>query len=484
MIKEMVLARIRSLRARSARVGDRLRKLSWRKKLLLLFVLALFPMGGFITYSEQPAFCKSCHIMDPYYASWESSTHSEVNCLECHMKPGLAGHIKGKINGLAQAVDCAVGRVGTKPNAHITDASCLRSGCHSVEELENDQEHRDAETEREPNQPQDKYIYKFTHRGHISTSTAGIDLSCDTCHSHFEGEEHFDVNTQVCFSCHFLKSAQSEKDPVDSQCVSCHDLPTEPVKRGEVEIHHQELVDYQASCQESCHRKQIEMDSAVDESLCLGCHDFRHAGDDVSISEMHQLHAGGHSKVECFACHGELSHESTKGVAVAAMLDCQSCHSNTHEVQRSIYVAAEHTAADEEQQVLSPMFVTHVGCKGCHIEPTEMEPGALSSLGTVAKAVPEACDHCHKPGTGDEYIPFWQEQTKALHVKIRARADRLQERAQRATDKELAARMLEKYNRARVLLDAVEADGSWGVHNLKYTEAMLLKAKDILIEKN
>ena len=99
----------------------RLRILSWHKNVVLLVVLALFPMEEFVVYSERPILCKSCHIMDPYCASRQHSTHSEVSCLECHMKPGFVGHIKGKINGMAQAVDCLVGRTGTKPNAHITD---------------------------------------------------------------------------------------------------------------------------------------------------------------------------------------------------------------------------------------------------------------------------------------------------------------------------------------------------------------------------
>ena len=44
------------------------------------------------------------------------------------------------------------------------------------------------------------------------------------------------------------------------------------------------------------------------------------------------------------------------------------------------------------------------------------------------------------------------------------------------------AGLIEKYNQARMILEAVENDGSWGVHNLKYTEAMLLKAREIISE--
>ena len=40
--------------------------------------------------------------------------------------------------------------------------------------------------------------------------------------------------------------------------------------------------------------------------------------------------------------------------------------------------------------------------------------------------------------------------------------------------------MIANAERAKLLLDAVVADGSWGVHNLKYTEAMLINANEIV----
>jgi hypothetical protein len=78
-----------------------------------------------VEVTGQPGFCNSCHIMNAYYGSWTQSKHAEVNCLDCHLQPGFTGYVKGKINGLAQLVDCVVGRVGTKPSATIVDGSCL-----------------------------------------------------------------------------------------------------------------------------------------------------------------------------------------------------------------------------------------------------------------------------------------------------------------------------------------------------------------------
>ena len=46
--------------------------------------------------SETPFFCGMCHNMKVYVDSWKSSSHRQVDCIECHYKPGLANHLKGK----------------------------------------------------------------------------------------------------------------------------------------------------------------------------------------------------------------------------------------------------------------------------------------------------------------------------------------------------------------------------------------------------
>ena len=465
---------------------NRLRSISRPKKILLLLGCIVCFMAAFVVYSEQPGFCNSCHIMEPYYASWQASGHSNVNCLDCHLQPGFAGHVKGKINGLAQAVDCIVGRMGTKPTATVQDTSCLRSDCHSAEELlEDNIEYK---------------TYKFTHAKHISKrpeDLRGINLTCGTCHSHFEGQEHFKVNTEACFTCHFLKSDQSRDRIAETRCQSCHNIPTEPVHQGPIEVDHADFVAYEASCEHSCHQKQILQPSHVPDGVCLNCHDYR-MDSQADVAEMHQQHSA-HEKVECFACHGDVPHISEPSVAMAGMLDCRSCHSDTHAVQRTIFVADKPVRQDELDKVLSPMFLSHVECTGCHVETATTSSGALDSLGKVAKATPQACDRCHEQGTGEKYIPFWQRQTKKLYENVNAKltqiehrddikdilgtltlglTDRLGDLVGPDADTETA--VIEQYNQAKALLDAVVEDGSWGVHNLKYTEAMLAKAKDIL----
>jgi hypothetical protein len=165
------------------------------------------------------------------------------------------------------------------------------------------------------------------------------------------------------------------------------------------------------------------------------------------------------------------------------MMNCQSCHSDTHQVQRTIYGTQHPLQPKGEDRVLSPMFMTHVECTGCHIERTAKTPGTLDSFGTVARAVPAACDKCHEVGTGPKYVPFWQQKIKTLYAQVEKKvkeAEALATAQQGAGPVQELGRRVEQ---ARSILDSVRYDGSWGVHNFKYTEALLLEA-DKMVSTN
>jgi len=432
-------------------------QVKWPVKILLLAVIVSFFATGAIVVTGQPGFCNSCHIMNDHYASWKSSKHSNINCLDCHLQPGFTGYIKGKINGLAQAVDCMVGRVGTKPSATVTDTSCLRPECHSTEKL--------------ASMNIDFAGIKFTHNKHIDKDVKGIKISCGTCHSHFEGNEHFSVNTNACFTCHFLKINEADGGVVQTGCTDCHEVPNKVIKRGLVTINHAEFVSYKASCEDSCHKQEIHKMSQVDNNVCLNCHSFSKA-QQTDIVVLHEDHTH-HEKVECFACHGQVLHGKKEVASISVMMDCRNCHSDTHQAQRTIYATQHPMKTQETDRILSPMFLTHVECTGCHIEKVAQKSGAMDSFGTVAKAVPRACDNCHKEGTGQQYIPFWQNKIKAMYAETGSKLDRL--RSGRTTSK-----LKESIDQAQSILDSISSDGSWGVHNFKYTEALLQRADEIV----
>jgi len=436
------------------------RRLRWPARIAVVLVgVGVFSVTA-VEMTSQPGFCNSCHIMHPYYDSWTQSKHAEVKCLECHLRPGFAGLIKGKINGLAQAVDCAVGRVGTKPSATVIDASCLRSQCHNTSEL--------------AAKPIDCNGVRFTHEKHIDKTVDGIKITCGTCHNHFEGNAHFSVDHNACFVCHFLGGSDSSGRLVKTGCQGCHKVPDQVIRRGFVKIDHSEFVSYRANCEESCHKREVRPASRVEDTVCLDCHNFSKPPDANGV-ELHKCHTNG-EKVECFACHGKVSHGQTRVESVSAMMDCQSCHSDTHQVQRTIYSTQHPMQPEKTDRVLSPMFMTHVECTGCHIERTAKDAGMLDSFGTVARAAPAACDKCHEPGTGQKYVPFWQDRIKKLYEQVERRVKEAETLALAQTNEEKKQEFNLRVQQARSILDSIRYDGSWGVHNFKYTEALLLEA--------
>jgi hypothetical protein len=121
------------------------------------------------------------------------------------------------------------------------------------------------------------------------------------------------------------------------------------------------------------------------------------------------------------------------------------------------------------------MFLAHVDCSGCHTQPRPL--GAEPQSGArVAVATAQACDTCHKPGLGEEMIPLWQGNTHALYDA----AVKLLPSDERALPSGVQRRVTE----ARQLLDIVRIDGSWGVHNPRYTQKLLEDARAKLLEAN
>jgi nitrate/TMAO reductase-like tetraheme cytochrome c subunit len=380
-----------------------------KKVVLLLVILFVAGSGGFITVSEQTWFCNSCHIMNPYYASWQASDHSQVNCLECHVQPGFAGIVRAKLNGLAQAADCFLDRVSPKPSALVEDASCLREGCHTKESLL-------AESLTDVDGK-----YKFSHRGHIDAKVSELPLLCTTCHSHFEGQEHFKVSTQVCFVCHFSRADTATVRLVDTQCRDCHNAPDKPLSVGRVEIDHAKFIASQLSCEQLCHNKQMDPNTHVSDVRCLDCHDFRNQGQYVA-EDLHIRH-NGKDKVECLACHEMVNHSANpiekhhtslkcdwchqvpfEGARLAAIefiklpSDCSLCHNDPHSGQfqeMCLQCHSEHgwtgrwVADTHGPDADFPLVGKHrsVECSRCHIG-AELARARFTGL-------PQTCEQCH-----------------------------------------------------------------------------------------
>lgn len=471
-------------------------------------VFVAFSIGS-VELTSQSFFCNSCHIMNPYYESWKKGTHKDVECVECHISPGATNFISAKLNGLGQVVDDVLNRTSTKPSASVSQFACTRSGCHTIEKVQAGERN---------NGP-----YKFKHEKHLGLDYKGVAVSCGTCHSHVKGEDHFKVNTSICITCHLIEkpgdpvgdstasaagkafpatirlavretppgeSAESlaprvpgspdpallAEAPTDTthaklaptSCKTCHTPPEGTIERNGLKVDHAQFLSYGASC-ESCHRGTTAPPEAIEDGRCLQCHTF---GVDRSLpaEQMHRVHNEGKHKIECFSCHGEVRHGPNVQTASMEQFDCKMCHRDQHVVQRRTYLAKDQSHSTESSPAMSPMFMAHVSCNGCHIHdrPVSVRP---DSGATVAEAVAEACDRCHKPGMGKQMIPLWQKTTRKMYDQIAAELSPVLEQDLPVTDTE-QLRLTQSY------LELIRVDGSWGVHNPRYTQQLLLDARE------
>src|SRR3989338_1237248 len=176
----------------------------------LLVVIVFFIT--FIEFSTSSYFCRSCHIMRPYYNDWKTSKHNTVPCVDCHYPPGFREEVKGKFQAATQVVKWVTGTYSTKPYAEIEDASCLRKGCHSTRLLTG------------------KVIFKqgiiFDHTVHLTKMRRGKKLRCTSCHSQIVQGTHIAVTENSCFVCHF-KGINEDKNLLETQarCTLCNEVP-------------------------------------------------------------------------------------------------------------------------------------------------------------------------------------------------------------------------------------------------------------------
>ena len=101
---------------------------TWWGVALLFLVVGGTGLAAFAQYSMQPAFCRSCHLMEPYYTAWHESTHKGVTCTDCHFEPGAENMLWQKFQASSQAVKLVTQTYGSKPHAEVRDSSCMRSG--------------------------------------------------------------------------------------------------------------------------------------------------------------------------------------------------------------------------------------------------------------------------------------------------------------------------------------------------------------------
>jgi len=172
----------------------------------LMVAAVLLPLA----LTATPRQCTTCHEMQPYFDSWQASSHRTAvpNCLYCHVKPSILSWMAWEAGFYREIVGHFQGRqpVTTAANAPSV-TSCAVNGCHSLN--------------RETSASGD---LKIDHRLHVVDAK----IACPTCHA---GAVHAGVGgrpklppMKLCKECHAK---------VMEDCGYCHtEQHTGPLPQG------------------------------------------------------------------------------------------------------------------------------------------------------------------------------------------------------------------------------------------------------------
>src|SRR4030095_2006509 len=75
-----------------------------------------------VEHMESVQFCgQTCHVMTPEFSAFKNSPHSRLQCVDCHVAPGVDGWVASKVAGSRQLMGVILN------NYHRPIASALES---------------------------------------------------------------------------------------------------------------------------------------------------------------------------------------------------------------------------------------------------------------------------------------------------------------------------------------------------------------------
>lgn len=361
------------------------------RALVSTFAILCALLGGSYeaySYSMSSGFCHQCHFMDPYCESWKRSSHRDVECVKCHFEPGFGNELHGKWVAVKQLASAVTGAYSSMPYAEVSDATCMRSGCHTKEELSN------------PVSFTDRGI-GFKHDSHLTEMRRGIKLACTSCHFQKLVDTHMEVDKSTCFLCHFKDShgnglgdviASTNGDHKLGSCDTCHGPPEKTLMVDRFKVDHVEFGKRGMTCLQ-CHVELSPKPSPVGEERCYSCHNEPDKLDKIrDTGLMHVAHVTK-KKLHCYQCHTMIPHkleraELDPSKPHQATNGCASCHMDSHGPQGQLYAG---TGARGVASTPDPMQVLGMDCIACHRSATTTHGSTLQSAGTPT----QSCKDCH-----------------------------------------------------------------------------------------
>ena len=369
-----------------------------------------------------------------------------------------------------------------EPHAEVSDEGCLRSGCHSTENVPGIVEYKTLTFSHRQHLPcgQHHLMGELEDVGQMPVGMAsshmeppegheqflqhlprGRILRCASCHSQIvqgDTDEHMTVTESTCFLCHFKTTASGE--PI-AGCPSCHKPPDGIVLISGMEFNHRKYLDEDVDCMQ-CHNDVVDGDGSVPQERCYTCHDrVERMQEYENHTLIHQMHVTDH-KIDCLNCHLEIKH-GQRAMKETVELDCRACHIDKHAETQALYVGI----GDGVSSLPDPMFLARVSCVGCH----------TAHEGDTMKASADSCAECH----GETYSHMeeqWRTGAMRLVEEIGGRRDRVAREIEAVRSNGVSAEDIATAEALLLSADNNIATITRGnpVHNVQFSERLVITA--------
>ncbi|WP_240035305.1 NapC/NirT family cytochrome c [Neobacillus notoginsengisoli] len=326
---------------------------------LTLLFLALFFSIGFIGLeaSSSSEFCSSCHEMKPEYYTWKASSHAEVDCVNCHIEPGVKLAAKNKADLVKKTIYKNINKndVNVAPirmTKEIPNSTCEK--CHNVQ-------NRNFSVSGDIIIPHDKHSEKDVkctqcHSGVAHGKIPDREMTFKTDYSKWDkglgSSAMADLkftrpDMDTCMECH-------ESRRITTECTACHATGMLPKSHKSSEFKsktHGKLAKSELSSCNKCHgpmsieklegyedlstldkyleTKQSHKDEhtyAKENTFCVDCHKQRPESHKNSFFPSHGKEAAKNEQT-CYTCHDP---NRSTGSEENNSVSCISCHSQKH----------------------------------------------------------------------------------------------------------------------------------------------------------
>lgn len=341
----------------------------------LKFIILMMGSGVFIviiaffTYNKarSPDFCISCHVMKPEYYTWQASSHSKFDCVDCHVGVNFKKGFKAGAKNLADdGLGIAKNTFSYFTNNYmlpvqmifsVEDYMCLK--CHSED--------------REASAAGDLIIPHSVHKKK--------DVSCAECHS---SVAHGDIAERKVANDGNLKDwdlkkgkremvAQFRRTPMDNcmgcherreaplDCDACHKTSKKPMShhKKEFTVTHGKEAIFELDACNLCHgysgyvnetprlpeesglvsiklllpkkvrdRREV-VDYSRDNKFCVNCHSKKPESHKATSFESYHGQKANQNKESCLTCHSNRREE----VNPITSTTCGSCHPSSHSLR-------------------------------------------------------------------------------------------------------------------------------------------------------